>query len=168
MSEDALITPVRVEPAHDRELVLGFLIKASPEAIYRCWTDPALLVKWFAPRPLETTVLSQDFRVGGVQAIVMKDPSSGAEYPASGVFLEIVPNRKIVSTDAFTADWQPVVGAPFMVAQTTFEPQADGRTLYIARARHWSPETVEQHKQMGFEPGWTQCAHQLAELAASL
>lgn len=168
MSDDALITPVEVEPAHPRELALGFLIKASPEAIYRCWTDPELLAKWFAPKPFETTIKSQDFRVGGVQDIVMKDPASGAEYPASGVFLEIVPNRKIVSTDAFAAGWQPVEGAPFMVAETTFEPQADGRTLYIARARHWTAEKTEEHVQMGFHPGWTQCAHQLAELAASL
>jgi uncharacterized protein YndB with AHSA1/START domain len=168
MSDDALITPVDVEPAHERELVLGFLITASPEAIYRCWTDPELLVKWFAPKPFETRVVSQDFRVGGRQEIAMKDPASGAEFPASGVFLEIVPNRKIVSTDAFNADWQPVEGTPFMVAQTTFEPQPDGRTLYIARARHWTDEKREQHVQMGFHPGWTQCAHQLAELAASL
>jgi uncharacterized protein YndB with AHSA1/START domain len=161
-----MITTVDVTPASDRELVLARLIEASPEALYRCWTEPALLEQWFAPRPLTTKVIGHDLRPGGRQKIVMKDPG-GAEYPAEGVFLELVPGRKVVFTDAFEPGWIPT-GRPFMAAEVTFEPQGDGRTLYTARARHWTVEAREEHEKMGFHEGWGQCAAQLAELAATL
>jgi uncharacterized protein YndB with AHSA1/START domain len=55
-----------------------------------------------------------------------------------------------------------------MVAEVSFEPQPDGRTLYTARARHWTVDNREAHEKMGFHEGWGICAQQLAELAATL
>ena len=57
--------------------------------------------------------------------------------PCPGQYLEVVPNRKLVFTDAFTGDWEPKDGAPFMVATVTFEPEGD-KTRYTAMVRHWS------------------------------
>jgi len=143
------------------ELVLDRLLDAPRDKIFRCWTDPELIKQWFAPKPYTVPVAKVDLRVGGSNMIVMKSPE-GQEIPCPGTYLEIVPNEKIVFTDAFTAGWEPQ--GPFMVAIFTFEP-ADGGTFYRARARHWSEETLKQHEQMGFETGWAQCAAQLAELA---
>jgi uncharacterized protein YndB with AHSA1/START domain len=161
-----MITAVDIKPESELELALAFLIDASPKALFRCWTEPALLPRWFAPRPLTTEVKRLDLRIGGVMEIAMHDPASGAAYPANGVYLEIAPDRKLVFTDAFTDNWVPA-GQPFMAAEVSFTPK-DGKTLYVARARHWNAETVKTHEEMGFHPGWTQCAHQLAELAATL
>ncbi len=160
-----MITPVETKPATDLELVLAFLVDATPEALFRCWTEPALLVQWFAPKPLTTEVRRMDVRPGGASDLVMKDPS-GAEYPAAGVYLEIVPNARLVFTDAFKPGWIPT-GQPFFCGEITFAPQGD-KTLYTARARHWTVESKQQHEAMGFAQGWTQCAGQLAELAATL
>lgn len=162
-----VIEAVEIAPRNARELTLGRLIDASAEALYRCWTDAAVLPTWFAPKPVTTKVISMDVRVGGRQEIVMTLPD-GTEHPTGGVYLELVPNRKIVSTDAFTSAWTPGEGTPFMVAEISFEPQADGRTLYVARVGHWSDEAFEQHKQMGFHEGWGICAQQLAEAARAL
>jgi hypothetical protein len=43
-----------------------------------------------------------------------------------------------------------------------------GKTKYTAKARHWSKEACEQHKAMGFHPGWTQCARQLEDVAKTI
>ncbi|OYW80406.1 MAG: polyketide cyclase, partial [Asticcacaulis sp. 32-58-5] len=75
--------------------------------------------------------------------------------------------QKIVSTDAFTVGWVPS-SDPFMTAIVTFEDAPGGKTLYVARARHWSPEKKQQHEQMGFHEGWGAAADQLEALAKSL
>ncbi len=83
------------------------------------------------------------------------------------MILAIEPNRRLVTTDAFTPDWRPT-GLPFMVAEITLTPTADGGTDYVAVARHWNADTMKQHEQMGFEAGWNAAADQLAELLRTL
>jgi uncharacterized protein YndB with AHSA1/START domain len=90
---------------------------------------------------------------------------NGNKYPNVGVYLELVPNKKIVFTDAFTSGWKPA-GKPFMVAEILLEEQPDGKTKYTATARHWHVEDKEAHEKMGFHAGWGQCADQLASLLA--
>jgi len=153
--------------AADRELVLTRLIDAPRESVYRCWTEPALLEQWFAPAPLTTPGAELDVRVGGENFVVMKLPD-GTEMPNRGVYLEVVPNEKLVWTDAYAGDWQPKEGAPFMTAILTFEDAGPGKTRYTARVRHWTVADRERHEAMGFHTGWGQCTDQLAALARTL
>jgi uncharacterized protein YndB with AHSA1/START domain len=149
------------------ELVLTRLIDAPREKLFRCWTEPALLKQWFAPAPFTTPVAEVELKVGGANRIVMKSPD-GAELPCPGTYLEIVPNRKLVFTDAYTGDWTPrTSGKPFMTAILTFDDE-DGKTRYTARVRHWTKEDCDTHVGMGFHQGWGQCADQLAALAKTL
>jgi uncharacterized protein YndB with AHSA1/START domain len=149
----------------DRELSLTRLIDASPEALYRCWTEPELMKQWFAPRPWTTAHAETDVRPGGASRIVMRGPG-GEEVDCPGVYLELVPGRRIVSTDAFTCAWEPSA-KPFMTLILTFEPEG-GKTRYTARARHWTVADRKVHEEMGFHEGWGRCTDQLAELAARL
>lgn len=148
------------------ELILTRLLDAPADKLYRCWTDADLLKQWFAPRPYTTPVAEIDVRPGGGSNIVLTSPE-GQEIPCPGSYLEIVPNRKLVFTDAFTGDWQPRDGAPFMVATITFEPEGD-KTRYTAIVRHWSEADMKKHEGMGFHKGWGQCADQLEALAQTL
>ena len=149
------------------ELVLTRLIDAPHEKLYRCWTEPALLKQWFAPAPYTTPVAELDLRIGGASSIVMKSPE-GQEIPCPGTYLDIVPGRKLVFTDAYTGDWMPKTdGKPFMTAIITFDDE-DGQTRYTARVRHWSAEDKQAHENMGFHTGWGQCADQLAALAKTI
>lgn len=67
-----------------RDLVLERWIAASPEALYRCWTEPELLRRWFAPQPWRTLSAELDVRVGGASLVVMGDPMvSRSPVPAS-------------------------------------------------------------------------------------
>ena len=149
----------------NRDLVLTRLLDASPEAVYRCWTDPELIVKWFAPKPWSTPRATLDVRPGGTCDVVMAD-ENGTEYPSPGQYLEVVPNRKLVFTDAYTGDWVPSE-KPFFTAVLTFEPE-NGKTRYTAVARHWTAEDREAHEKMGFHEGWGLCATQLEEVAKGL
>lgn len=156
---------IDIEPKSDRELVICRLIDAAPEKVYRAWTEPELMKQWFAPKPWSISRVESDLRPGGASLLVMKSPE-GQEFPSRGVYLEIIPNKKIVFTDAFTSAWEPSA-EPFMTAIVTFEEEG-GKTKYTARALHWSVATRERHEQMGFHQGWAQCADQLEELAKKI
>ena len=133
----------------EHELVLTRLIDAPRENLFRCWTEPGLLKQWFAPAPITTPVAEVDLRVGGASRIVMQAPD-GKEFPCPGTYLEIVPNRKLVFTDAYTGDWMPkTAGKPFMTAIITFDDE-DGKTRYTARVRHWIGGRQEDPRGDGF------------------
>ena len=149
----------------DRELVLTRLINAPREKVYRAWTDPELMKQWFAPLPYTTPHVEVDVRPGGSAYIVMRGPD-GKDLPNRGVYLEVVPNERLVVTDAFTTAWEPSA-KPFMTLILTFENEG-GKTRYTARARHWTVEDRDAHEKMGFHQGWGICTDQLAALAAKL
>ncbi|ASY61477.1 putative glutathione S-transferase-related transmembrane protein [Sinorhizobium sojae CCBAU 05684] len=152
-----------MKPADERELVLIRLIDAPRDKVYRAFTDADLLKQWFAPLPWTITEAELDVRPGGTNRFVMRSPE-GELYPNQGVYLEVVPNEKLVITDAYTEAWKPSE-KPFMTAILTFEDEG-GKTRYTARARHWSAADREAHEKMGFHEGWGQCADQLAALVA--
>ena len=153
------------ENANSYELTLTRIIDASPEKVYRAWTEPELMKQWFAPLPFTTPVVEADVRPGGSNLVVMRDPE-GRDYPNRGVYLEVVKNQKLVMTDAYTSAWQPSA-KPFMTLILTFEDM-NGKTKYTARALHWTEEDRATHEQMGFHEGWGQCADQLAALVARM
>ena len=150
----------------DRDLVITRDIAAPRVKLYRCWTEPALIKQWFAPEPWSTPHAETDVRAGGASLVVMRGPD-GKEFPNHGVYLEVVPNERIVFTDAYTRAWEPSA-KPFMTLILTFEDLGGGTTRYTARARHWTEADRESHETMGFNEGWGLCTTQLAELAARL
>ena len=152
-------------PNSDRELVLTRIIDAPREKLFRAWTDPELLKQWFAPLPYTTPHAELDVRPGGSSLIVMRGPD-GNEFPNRGVYLEVVENERIVSTDAYTKAWEPSE-KPFMTLILTFEDEG-GKTRYTARVLHWAVADREMHEKMCFHEGWGQCADQLAALVAKL
>ena len=149
----------------DRDLMLTRLIDAPREKLYRAWTDATLLKQWFAPLPYTTPVAELDVRPGGSAFIVMRGPD-GKDLPNRGTYLEVVPNQRLVSTDAYVKAWEPSE-KPFMTLILTFEDEA-GKTRYTARARHWTAADREAHEKMGFHQGWGICTDQLTALVAKI
>lgn len=146
-------------------LILERAFHASPDRLFRAWTEPEILKKWFAPEPFTTPVAELDVRPGGSCLIVMRDPD-GNDFPNPGVYLEVVPNRRIVTTDAYVSAWVPSA-RPFMTMDLLFEDAGDGTTRATYAVRHWTREGYDQQLQMGFHEGWGTCADQLARLLAA-
>jgi uncharacterized protein YndB with AHSA1/START domain len=147
------------------ELVITRLIPVPRHKLFRCWTEPALITQWFTPPPWTTVHAETDVRAGGCSLIVMQGPD-GTQMPNRGVYLEVVPNERLVFTDAYTSAWVPSA-KPFFTCILTFEDEA-GQTRYTARARHWRAEDCSAHEAMGFHQGWGIATDQLAALAATL
>lgn len=141
------------------ELAIERYIAAPPKKVFQIWTER--LAEWWAPRPWVTEIIEQDYRPGGRSALRMSGPDGGVSQ-MEGVVLEFIPNRSIVLTNAFTAGWIPQ--KPFMLGFFSFMPEGTG-TRYRAGSRHWDEESHKQHEAMGFHPGWTKVAEQLAALA---
>jgi len=150
----------------DHVLTLDRMIDAPVEKVWRCWTDPRLLEQWFCPKPWYVTDARIDLRPGGEFYCVMNGPN-GERFENVGVVLQIEPERRLVTTDAFRAGWIPSERA-FMVADTVLEDAGEGRTRYTARARHWDQASLKEHEAMGFHEGWGRSVDQLEALAKSL
>jgi len=153
------------DAAVPHELVLTRLIDVPARKLFRCWTDPALMVRWFTPPPWKTIAAEVDLRAGGSSCVTMQGPD-GTQVPNRGVYLEVVPDRRLVFTDAYTSAWVPSA-KPFFTCIVTFDEE-DGKTRYTARARHWNAEDCAAHEKMGFHEGWGKAAEQLATLARTL
>jgi uncharacterized protein YndB with AHSA1/START domain len=145
-----------------RNLILERVIAAPREKVFKAWTDPELMKQWFAPKPWTTPRVETDVHAGGASLVVMRGPD-GQEISCPGVYLEVVPNEKLVFTDAFTGAWE-LANRPFMTVVITFDDIGGGRTKYKAVAKHWNDASREEHEKMGFHQGRSQCAEQLAAL----
>lgn len=144
------------------ELSVETNIAAPPEAVWKLMTDR--MTEWWCPKPWYTEIVEQNWHAGGRSAMVMKGPE-GEAHPVEGLFLEVTPGVRFVTTDAVTADMRPA--GPFMIGIWEIQPDGNGGTNYKASARHWSEENMREHEMMGFTDGWAACAQQLKELAES-
>ena len=152
------------------DLVLERVVDVPPELVWKAWTRPEHVVKWFTPVPWTTHDCQIDLRVGGLFRFVMRSPE-GEDFPNAACYLEIVPNRKLVWTDALEAGFRPAPpdpGAGFrMTAALLLEPVAGG-TKYTAIAMHSDPEARKKHEGMGFHDGWGKALDQLVAHAKTM
>lgn len=149
----------------DRDLMLTRVLDAPREKVFRCWTDPEVMLRWFTPPPWRTTRAELDLRPGGASLIVMTGPG-GEEMPNRGVYLEVVPNERLVFTDAYESAWKPSA-RPFFTVILSFEDAGEGKTRYTAVARHWTKADKEAHEP-NFNQGWAIATDQLEATAKTL
>lgn len=102
----------------DREFVHSRLIDAPPERVFRAFSDPARLARWWGPDGFSSTFAEFDLRPGGRWRFVMHGPD-GKNYPNESVFTEVVAPERVVL--------EHVVGHHFFL-HITFAAQ-EGKTL---------------------------------------
>lgn len=161
-----MATPIDVTPANEFELVIGRIIDAPRHAVWRCWTEEDLLKQWHCPRPWSVPEADFDLRPGGRFNTVFAGPD-GERMENKGMWLEIVPEERLVFTDFYTEGYVPQ-GDGFMTGFVELSDTEDGKTCFIWGARHRNAETMKQHVEMGFEQGWGAAADQLEETAQSV
>jgi uncharacterized protein YndB with AHSA1/START domain len=155
------------QPDPRLDLVLERLVDVPAEFLWRGWTLPEQLKKWFTPAPWKTVECEIDLRPGGKFRTVMRGPE-GQQFDNVGCFLEIVPNQKLVWTGALGPGFRPrpaSTAASFvMTAVITLQPRGHG-TLYTALVIHGDEASRQQHEKMGFQEGWGKALDQLVALA---
>jgi uncharacterized protein YndB with AHSA1/START domain len=148
-----------------RDLVLERVVDVPRELVWRAWTRPEELKKWFAPAPWTTVDVELDLRPGGICRTVMRSPE-GQDFPNVGCFLEVVENERLVLTDTLGPGYRPSE-RPFFTAVILLEPHEKG-TRYTAVAIHKDEADRKKHEEMGFHQGWGQCLDQLVALAKTI
>jgi uncharacterized protein YndB with AHSA1/START domain len=145
------------------DLVLERVVDVPPALVWRAWTTPDVLMKWFTPVPWKTIECQIDLRPGGTFRTVMRSPE-GENFPHAGCYLEVVENQRLVWTNVLQGGYRPAgvdpAAPPRITAIITLEAERGG-TRYTAIARHGSKEDRDAHEQMGFHDGWGVALDQL-------
>ncbi len=164
-----------MNPTHqpDSKLDLTFtrVVDVPRALVWRAWTEPALLMPWFCPLPWKTIDCEVDLRPGGVFRTTMQSPE-GQLFPNMGCYLEVIPNQKLVWTNALLPGYRPAVVAAtcgsndvnfLFTAMIELEDSGQG-TRYTATVIHADEEGSKKHAAMGFEGGWGAALDQLVAM----
>jgi uncharacterized protein YndB with AHSA1/START domain len=163
-SEKGAVTMAKTEydiKPGSHEISITRMFDAPRELVFRAFTDPALVPKWWGPRELITTVDKMDVRPGGTWRFVQRD-SAGNQYGFHGVYHLVDAPYRVVSTFEFE-------GVPGHVAMetVTFE-DVDGKTRLVQHSVFQSVADRDGMVQSGMEKGATESMDRMAELLAEL
>jgi uncharacterized protein YndB with AHSA1/START domain len=122
-------------------LVLKRRLKAAPEKVYEAWTRPEQMTRWWGvtPHSQKTPVAETDLRVGGRFRVQFWGQNE-EHHAVSGVYREVVPNRKLV----FSWAWQ---STPERESQVTIDlnPVNDGTMLTLTHEQFFSEKARDDH-----------------------
>jgi uncharacterized protein YndB with AHSA1/START domain len=164
----------KLEPKLD--LTFTRIVDVPKELVWRCWTEPKLLLPWFCPKPWQTIACEIDLRPGGLFSSIMQSPE-GQTYPNMGCYLEVLPNARLTWTSALQANFRPTdtlasCGADepqfSFTASISFEDHKTASdimgTKYTATVLHANEAGCKQHADMGFEGGWGTALDQMVAM----
>jgi uncharacterized protein YndB with AHSA1/START domain len=145
----------------DREILITREFDAPRHLVYRAWTTPELVRRWWSGQRGEVISAEIDLRVGGKWRWVMV-AHGGFEVAFHGLYREIVPDERIVTTEVFE-------GMPEGEALNTLTfTEEDGRTTLTLLVEHSSREHRDAHVSSGMEAGMQESMDALERVAASL
>lgn len=156
------MSDAEVEPVAEREVVITRQFDAPARSLFEAFRHPEHLRRWFGPKGWPLTLCEVDLRVGGRYRFAMTGPDGRQGTPFGGEYLEIVPNRKIVYTNAFESP-----GAETMIVTVTFDEQGGRPTLTI-HTLFASVAMKTAHLGAGFAEGTASGLDQLAVVVAEL
>src|SRR5260221_13748364 len=157
-----------------KDIVIEKIFDAPRELVWKVWTDPEMVMKWWGPEGFTAPSAKVDLKVGGKYIYAMKGPE-GSQWDkvmySSGIYKEIIPNEKIVASDYFSdehgnkmnpVDFGQDPNSPdHMEVIITFEDLGDGKTGGASRTKltitYPRPETEAQFQAMlksGMKEGW--------------
>jgi uncharacterized protein YndB with AHSA1/START domain len=146
---------------NDEQILITREFDAPRRLVYRAWTTPELVKRWWSGNRGETTIVEIDLRVGGGWRCVMVT-DDGFEVAFRGEYREIVTNERIVSTEVYE-------GMPEGEALNTVTfAETDGRTTLTVLVQHASKEARDAHVNSGMEVGMQEGMDLLEQVAISL
>lgn len=146
-----------------REVLLTRTLDAPRELVFRAWTEPDMMARWWGPHHFTNPVCRLDARPGGEIHILMRGPD-GSDYPMTGTFREVSPPERLV----FMAAALDAEGKPLLESLTTVTfAEQDGKTVLTVQASAVGLAPVAAHMLEGMQAGWTQSLERLDALTAA-
>jgi len=142
-------------PPSDLSVTLTRVFNAPCPLVFRAWSDPAQMVKWWSPKEIECRDVQADVKVGGAYRIQMF--SEKGEHVAIGKYLDVVPNKRL----KFTWQWEHYA-MPDSTVTVDFEDLGQTTRLTLTHAGLPDQEDVADHTR-----GWTSLLEKFADLSAS-
>lgn len=150
-----------VTTPNDLEILMTRDFAARRELVFRAYTDPALIPKWWGLRDHTTTVDQMDVRPGGAWRFVCRD-AEGNVFAFRGEYKEVVPPQKLV----YTFEFEPMAGH-VMTETVTFHEQK-GKTRVTTRSTYASKADRDGMIASGMERGAAESCDRLEELLATM
>ena len=148
----------------DRQILITREFDAPRHLVYKAWTTPELVKRWWHANRGQVTIAEIDLRVGGTWRYVSVT-ESGMEVAFHGEYREIVPNERLVSTEVY----EGIPDAEQHAALNTLTlTERDGRTLLTVLVEHPTKEGRDAHINSGMEPGMQDALDLLEQVAVSL
>jgi uncharacterized protein YndB with AHSA1/START domain len=160
------------------EFVISRVFDAPRELVFKAWTDPRHMARWWGPRDFTNPVCELDARPGGAHRIVMRSPD-GIEFPCKGIYREVSePERLVMTLDCSEHPdfWHDLVNPSRrkgdknpvgeMLSTITFE-DLGGRTRLTVRTRFESAAIRDAMLKMGMTEGWSQSLDRLTDILAA-
>jgi uncharacterized protein YndB with AHSA1/START domain len=143
----------------DRALEISRIVDAPRERVFKAWTDPEQIARWWGPQGFTTTSLTMDLHPGGAYRACMRSPT-GTLHCRQGVYQEIVPPERLV----FTFAWEGATGdpGPQTVVTVTFAAQRGKTLITLHQATFETVAACDDHRG-----GWTSCLERFAEYLAA-
>ncbi len=153
---------LQVTTPSEREIAMTRVFDAPRELVFDAWTRPELIRRWMlGPPGWSMPVCEVDLRVGGTYRFVWRSPE-GKDMGMGGVYREIMPPERIVTTEAFDEDW---TGGETL--NTLVLTEQGGRTTLTNTVLYSSREARDGALKTGMEQGVAASYDRLAELLAS-
>ena len=148
-----------VEP-EERVLAITRVFEAPPSLVFKVWTQPEHLARWWGPRGFTVLSYKADVRPGGAFRFGMRSPE-GSEHWAHGVYREVVPRERIV----FTTAWEDAEGRfkHETLVTLTFAEEGGKTRFTLHQAVFESATSRDLH-----EGGWSSTLELLAEYLATI
>ncbi|HXE93457.1 MAG TPA: SRPBCC family protein [Gaiellaceae bacterium] len=148
----------------DTQILITREFDAPKHLVYRAWTTPELVKRWWHANRGEVTLAEIDLRVGGVWRYVSRS-EDGFEVGFHGEYREIVPNERLVTTEVY----EGIPDADEHAALDTLTlTESDGRTTLTVLVEHPTKEGRDAHINSGMEAGMQDAMDLLEEVAVSL
>ena len=149
----------------DEQILITREFDAPPRLVYKAWTTPELVKRWWSGQRGAMTLAEIDLRVGGTWRYVMI-AHGGQEVAFHGEYREIVPDERIVSTEVYEGPW-PADGEP-AITTVTFTPLDGGGTRLEQLMQVGSREERDAIMATGMEAGIHEQLNLLDELTREL
>lgn len=151
-----------------REMVIHRVFQAPVELVWKAFSNPEHLKRWWGPKGFTSPACTIDFRVGGKYHFCMRSPE-GQDIWTTGIYKEIVPNKKMVWTDCFadengnvvSGDRYGMTGLPEEFEVTLLFEEAGGKTKFTLIHKGFPADDMIEMVELT-QAGWNETLDKLA------